>query len=399
MKLWNYIRGYVIIKITGEYSERLLNQAAMNGLYLWDVKRSREQELTAKIGVRDYIRLCRLTRKTRCRIFIVERAGIFFLLNRLKRRKILLFGGILFIATLYLLSSFIWIIDVNTDDELLKTAIVEDLKRLGIERGTLKSAIERKQIVDQILNSHRDLAWVEIQITGSRLVVELVKKELPPELEQDTPCDIIASKDGIIEEIVVLKGEPLVKPGDTVSIGDVLISGKVHVKSSGLLPDDNTDSKVMLVHAEGIVKSRVWYQKAVKVPLVQEEKIYTGRYMKAVEVQVGKSSLRLQLGRVSFENYETEITEGKQILPVVFNNVKFYSVIYKEIEVKKHFLGVEGACKEAEKQLMKQFNETLKSPNITQKKMDFTLDSDGKAVIGSLMLEVIEDIGKERLYE
>ena len=40
---------------------------------------------------------------------------------------------------------------------------------------------------------------------------------MPPELEQNEPCDIIASKDGIIEEILPFKGEAMVKPGDTVS--------------------------------------------------------------------------------------------------------------------------------------------------------------------------------------
>ena len=29
IKLWNYLTGYVIIKIVGEYGERLLNQAAL----------------------------------------------------------------------------------------------------------------------------------------------------------------------------------------------------------------------------------------------------------------------------------------------------------------------------------------------------------------------------------
>jgi len=399
MKLWNYFRGYVIIKIIGEYGERLLNQAAMNGLYLWDIKRSRDQELTAKIGVRDYVRLCRLTHKARCRVFIVERVGLFFLLNRLKRRKILLFGGALFIITLYILSSFIWIIDVNTDDELLKTSIVEELRELGIEAGTLKSSIEKRKVVDQVLNSHKDLAWAELQITGSKLIVNVVKKELPPELEHDTPCDIIASKDGIIEEVVALKGEAMVKPGDTVSAGDILISGKVPVNS--VVPSENAqnDSNIMMVHAEGIVKARVWYQRAIKVPLIKEEKIYTGRQKKAIEIQAGQTVLKLQLGNIPFENYESEIIEEVKILPSFFKNVRFNSILYKEIDFNKEFLGVEGACREAEKQLLEEMSDKLSNPNITQKKTDFTLDQDEQVVIGSLIIEVIENIGKEKLFE
>lgn len=109
-----------------------------------------------------------------------------------------------------------------------------------------------------------------MEIRGSRLIIELVKKELPPELEENIPCDIIASKDGIIEEIIALRGEALVEPGQTVSEGDVLITGKIML---GHEPDGEEEgSDTLFVHAEGIVRARVWYQKAVKVPLVKTSK-------------------------------------------------------------------------------------------------------------------------------
>ncbi|MDD4570726.1 MAG: sporulation protein YqfD, partial [Tepidanaerobacteraceae bacterium] len=79
IKLWNYLSGYVIIKITGEYGERLLNQAALKSLFLWDVKRPNSDHLTAKISVKDFFKLARLARKTRSRIYVLERVGLFFL--------------------------------------------------------------------------------------------------------------------------------------------------------------------------------------------------------------------------------------------------------------------------------------------------------------------------------
>ena len=59
VKLWNYISGYVIIKITGKYGERLLNQAALNNLYLWDVQRTSSNELIAKTLSHLCFRACR----------------------------------------------------------------------------------------------------------------------------------------------------------------------------------------------------------------------------------------------------------------------------------------------------------------------------------------------------
>ena len=36
--LWNYLRGYVIIKVTGFSAERFINLAVLKGLRIWDIK-------------------------------------------------------------------------------------------------------------------------------------------------------------------------------------------------------------------------------------------------------------------------------------------------------------------------------------------------------------------------
>ncbi|NLZ53889.1 MAG: sporulation protein YqfD, partial [Thermoanaerobacteraceae bacterium] len=271
IKLWNYLSGYVIIKIVGEYGERLLNQAALKKLYLWDIKRQNGNVLTCKISVRGFIKLARLAKKTRCRIYILQRVGLFFIILKLKKRKSFLFGALLFIAAIYLLSSFIWSIEIICSDDELRISVIEDLRQWGLKEGIFKYGIDKEYYIDKLMTEYKDVAWSEIEIRGSRLIVELVKKQLPPELEENTPCDIIASKDGIIEEIIALRGEALVEPGQTVSQGDVLITGKITL-GQDVYNEEKEGSNTLLVHAQGIVKARVWYQKDVKVPLVEVKK-------------------------------------------------------------------------------------------------------------------------------
>ncbi len=38
IKIWHYLKGYVIIKIEGLTLERFLNLAANKDIYLWDIK-------------------------------------------------------------------------------------------------------------------------------------------------------------------------------------------------------------------------------------------------------------------------------------------------------------------------------------------------------------------------
>ncbi|ADL07680.1 sporulation protein YqfD [Thermosediminibacter oceani] len=390
IKLWNCLRGYVIIKIVGPYGERLINQAALHGLYLWDIKRIDEDVLLAKISVHGFFELRPLARKTRCRIYVLQRCGLFFSLYRLKRRKALIGGVLFFIAIMYILSSIVWSVQVNTQDETLKLSILKDLEEWGLKPGVFKHNIDKKYYLDKILFNYKNIAWAEIEIRGTRVIIDLVSKEMPPRIEDDTPCNIVASKDGVIEEVIPFRGEAVVKPGDTVSKGDVLISGSVTLVGS-----DNTKDH-MLVRAKGIVKARVWYRKSVEVPLVELKKSYTGRVKKAYRFKLGNREIDIQWGDVKFPAYVEENLQEKQILPANFGNLKFNVVLYREVKEERRFLGVEGAAEEARKKLSEELRDLPQDLQVVQKKMEFTLNQEKQAVIGTLMLEVIEDIGVEQ---
>ncbi|MDN5330987.1 MAG: hypothetical protein PWP45_212 [Tepidanaerobacteraceae bacterium] len=393
IKLWNCLRGYVIIKIVGQYGERLINQAAFHGIYLWDIKRHEENILLAKVSVRGFFRLRSLARKTRCRIYVLQKRGLYFSLNRLKRRKVLSLGIIFFVAAIYMLSSIVWSVEVNTQNETLKNSVIRDLERWGLKPGIFKYKLDKKYFLDKILLNYKNVSWAEIEIRGSRVIVELVEREMPPEVEEDTPCNIVASKDGIVEEVLLLRGEAVVKPGDTVSKGDMLISGSV-----SLAGGDGEEEK-LLVRAKGIVKARVWYKESVEVPLVESVKSYTGRVKKAYKFRVGNREIYLQLGDVNFSNYVEEDLKVRYIIPPAFGNVTFNPVLYREVKEEKRFLGVEGASQEASQRLAEKLKDFPGDVQIVQKKMEFTLNPEKQVVVGTLTVEVIEDIGIEKEIE
>ena len=67
-----------------------------------------------------------------------------------------------------------------------------------------------------------------------------------------------------------------------------------------------------------------------------------------------------------------------------------------EMETVKEFLGVEKASVEAEAELLTELGNISKENEVTQRKMEFMLDSKEQAVIGSMILEVVEDIGQKQ---
>lgn len=400
IRLWNYFRGYVIIKIEGEYGERLINQVALQGIFLWDIKRVSRYILIAKVSVQDFLSLRPFVRNTRCHVSIIKRVGFFFYLNQLKKRRSLVAGAILFIVGIYFLSSLVWSVEINTSDNNLKSKIEKDLNNWGIKRGTFKHKLNKKACINKILDKYKEVAWAEIQIKGSKLVVEIVKRQLPPQLEENNPCDIIASKDGVIEEIIPLKGEALVEPGDTVSKGDVLISGRIVMGSNKQQDLENEnysdrEQEELLVSAKGLIKARVRYKKTVKVPLVKKEKKHTGAVKKVYVFQLGNTVFNINSKEIPFEIFDEEIEKQFSILPNYLNNFRLTVLKYREQKIYKKFLGVEGATKVAEKELLQYCDENFKDKKVVRKRMDFNIDIDDQAVVGSLTLEVVEDIGKK----
>ena len=72
------------------------------------------------------------------------------------------------------------------------------------------------------------------------------------------------------------------------------------------------------------------------------------------------------------------------------------SITYIELEEKERFIGMKEAIKQAEEQLEQEINKLESDAKINKRSIDFTLDNDKKHVIGSLTLEVLEDIGLQR---
>ena len=76
--LWNYLRGYVMINISGFSAERFLSLAATRGILLWDVI-PYKNGFIAKVKLRDFKKLRPCGQKTGCRYRIYHKKGKPFL--------------------------------------------------------------------------------------------------------------------------------------------------------------------------------------------------------------------------------------------------------------------------------------------------------------------------------
>ena len=102
---WLY--GYLYVRLKGNSPERFLNLCNAKEIRLWNIEKT-EYGYGFMISVQDFKNLHPVVRKTKTRPYIIKRKGFPFHIRRIKPRKGLWMGGLLFFALIYFLSTFIY---------------------------------------------------------------------------------------------------------------------------------------------------------------------------------------------------------------------------------------------------------------------------------------------------
>lgn len=142
LRLWNYLRGYVIIIIEGYFLEKFLNICIRRQIYLWDVIKRNSSTMQMKVSIKGFKALRGIARKTRCRVRIKRKKGLPFVLNRYRQRKTFAAGAIICILIFGYLTSTIWDIEVTGNKNIPTQTILDSLANLGLKPGIFRYGIK-----------------------------------------------------------------------------------------------------------------------------------------------------------------------------------------------------------------------------------------------------------------
>ncbi len=389
VKIWNFFRGYVLFKLEGLNLERTLNLAIENGIYLWDIRRINYTTIEGKVGGRGYKELIRIVKKTGCRSKIKAKIGFPFFVFKLKRRKIVAVGLGLCLLLIIGFTSFVWDVEIQGNNNISKRELLKSLESIGVKSGVFKYTLNTSEIKDSLLISHDKLAWVGVEVKGTKIRIEVVEKDEQPEkVQKDTPCHIVAKKDGIIEKIVAKNGDAAVKKGDIVKQNQILIDGKI--KREGMPP--------RFVHSLGEVYARTYYEKSKVMPIFKVKKIKTGRKFTRRIFKIGDTSFTISKGGVPFDKYVVEV-KNKSLTK--WRNIKFPV----EIVIEQYFEIVEQKKKVPEDVIKKALKDFLlvnlikdipEHGKIIKRSIDYK--KQGSVIKGHLIVEVLESIGMEKIF-
>ncbi len=223
--LLGYISGYVNISVEGYFIERFINMCISKGILLWNMRRQKSTYLQTNISIKDFKKVKNIARKTKCRVAINSKKGLPFILNRYKKRKIFVIALLIIILSIFTTSRFIWNIEILGNEKIETKEILEELNEKGIVIGVLKSKIDTDEIIRQIRLKRNDIAWMSIDLNGTNAIVKIVENTEKPEIiDKNDYCNIVANKAGVITKINARSGTPLVKIGDVVTEGTILVA-------------------------------------------------------------------------------------------------------------------------------------------------------------------------------
>ena len=209
----------------GEKPEIIINLCMNEGLSIWGVERKGDCIILTILS-EDYLKLFSLrkslTVKPKSRI--ISKCGLPFCIKRIKRRLGIVIGIAVFIALNIFLSSFIWDIRIVGSENTDISSIVRICNENGLDIGTKKSYVDTNYLKQAIPLSISGISWASVNVEGSVVTVNF-SESTESEKEEDAPSNIVASRDGVIKNMEVIKGAKIAETGKAVSKGDLLVSG------------------------------------------------------------------------------------------------------------------------------------------------------------------------------
>lgn len=330
-RLFCLFKGYLRCEVSGYAMERFMNLCNHKGIHLWNVEQN-SSSCMMNISIEDFRRIKPILKKTGTRIKIIEKKGLPFFMFRNRKRKWLFIGLFMFAVLIKVLTLFIWDIEIEGNMYYTDDMVTKYLSTLDVSPGTLKKTIDVSGLEEELRIKYNNISWVSIQIDGTKLMIRMT--EIPQQEAKTANTfesnHIVADQYAIITSIVTRKGIPLVKAGDYVAKGDILIQGNLPVYN-----DDGTLKNMEYVQADGDIMGEVVYNYNKTYNLEHQVKSYTGKTYNTYSLNFGNQTWNIRWFAKDYSNEAVETTLNKYpITNNLYLPFSYSKSVHKEFVVK-----------------------------------------------------------------
>lgn len=318
----------IVISITGINTLRFINLLKQNNIRLFNIKRMSDTTECVMFA-KDFKKIKSFAKITGVRARISKKNGPGFFIFNNRNRYFLVAGLIIFIIIILWSTKKIVKIEIHGNEYYASTEIYEFLTENNIDYGSVVKNISCKDIEKLMLNRFDLLTFVSVHINGNTLIITVKEnKTVKQEKEDETPCNLVATEDGVVVSIITRAGVPLVKAGDEVKREDVLVYSKIDYNK---IMGENYGYETVCSDADILIRVNKEYKDIVNRKY--EKRVYTGRIQKVKGIKINNLYLTISKEKCKFKKYDTETTYsddryGFKKLPVTY----FYTT-YREYEL------------------------------------------------------------------
>ena len=289
---FQWLLGSVEFAAEGGFPERFINLMEEKGIpaqYLIP----NSIGFIGAVRPEQYCKLRPIARKSGMKIRMKQKTGLPFFVDRYHHRKGLLVGLFCLCSMLLVLQMFVWSVSIEGCKTLEESYIRQQLQETGIYTGALIPEIDAVRCQREMMMRVPELSWIAINVQGSTITVKLRERVMPPpEVDrEDAAANVISSRTGVIREMEVYSGQPLVQVGEAVWEGRMLVSG-IFV----------SNQHTLVRYARAKIIAEVEESIVIEIPLIQKTKSPTGELVTQYTLSVGKRTILLNPWKTVPEN-------------------------------------------------------------------------------------------------
>lgn len=264
---------------------------------------SSESDMRFRITLYHFRRLSEIFDGRGISYSVIRLGGLPTVFKKYRTRFGILVGILLFSATVFLSGRYVWYIDVTGNKTVSKEDIIENLDAVGFSIGTEISSCDFSALTNRYLANFDDLCWISVNMEGTWAHVEVRELKDFEKREDGRTANVVASEAGQIVIVETFEGKSMVKAGDFVGKGDLVISGVMTVGDDGIRFESSS----------GRVFAKVERSFDVVIPKIKEKRVPTGAEIVEKGLVFFKKQIKLSGNSgIPYRNYAT-MNEKRQV--------------------------------------------------------------------------------------
>ncbi len=284
MGLFHSLYGMVHIELVSADLSGLLSTISEKNIYIDRIQSVDEMTVRANLLRSHFKEIKNLAERRGDKVTVIEKRGIYWQGKRLTTRPVLLSGLILLLIFALFLPSRIFFVVVKGNSAVPSKLIIEAADECGISMFASRRKVRSEKVKNALLEKIPELQWVGVNTAGCVATISVSEKTVvdQPHEKSGKICSIVASRDGVIQEFTVLRGNQLCQVGQVVKAGQTLISGY-------------TDCGIMIkaTRAEGEIYAQTLREMQVLTPVITQKRAGQVTQKKKISLLFGKKLIKL----------------------------------------------------------------------------------------------------------